>query len=82
MLRVPKPGNYIRMLIRTTSDDANGVEITTPVYTRFVVEERRVLPGRQGLQFQLASEEYGVMIFVDETDFVHNCYPFEIIFDG
>ncbi len=77
MLRIPQIGDRIRMLIPTISDNLDDVETTTPVGTVFEVERRCMVRGRQGLQFQLASAEYGVCVFIDQTDLVDGSYPFE-----
>ena len=49
MLRVPNIGDYVCMCNPTISDNANGVETSTPAGTEFLVEKRRLLSGQQGL---------------------------------
>jgi hypothetical protein len=81
MLRIPNVGDYVRMLIPTVSDNPEGIEITTPAGAVFLVEGRRIIAGKQGLQFRLGSVDYAVLIFIDETDLVDSSYPLEFCYD-
>jgi hypothetical protein len=77
MLRIPKVGEHLCLLIPAVAHDPDDVEIKTPVGTKFRVESRRVLANEQGFQFELSSDEYRIIIFIDETDLIDHCYPFE-----